>query len=146
MPCWTETKNGIFSLEAMYKVLEARPSFSCPLANIWSVLVQPKLCFFAWEATWGKILTLDQLQRRGFALANRCFLCQEVEETANHLLLPYAVTRVLWDLLFFIWHLLGEPSLGVGYAYGVEGIFCKKGLEDSMESGTFVYLLDSLEG
>ncbi|RVW67179.1 hypothetical protein CK203_062497 [Vitis vinifera] len=24
-----------------------------------------KVAFFAWEATWGKVLTLDRLQRRG---------------------------------------------------------------------------------
>ena len=89
-----------FSLEAMYKVLEPRPSISFPSANIWSVCVHPKLCFFALEANWGKVLTLDQLQRKGFALANRCFLCQEVEERANHLLLHCAITRVLWDFLF----------------------------------------------
>ena len=34
-----------------------------------------KVAFFAWEASWGKVLTLDQLQRRGHSLANRCFLC-----------------------------------------------------------------------
>ena len=56
--------------------------------------------FFAWEAVWGKILTLDQLKRRGFAFANRCFLCQEWEEIVDHLLLNCEKSRVLWELLF----------------------------------------------
>ena len=42
--------------------------------------------FFAWDASWGKVLTLDQLKRRERALANRCFLCEEEEETVDHLL------------------------------------------------------------
>ena len=47
-----------------------------------------KVGFFAWEASWGKILTLDQLKRKGRILANRCFLCEEEEEKmVEHLLL-----------------------------------------------------------
>ena len=34
------------------------------------------------------------------SLANRCFLCQQREESVDHLLLHYSKTRVLWELLF----------------------------------------------
>ncbi|RVX18219.1 hypothetical protein CK203_006709 [Vitis vinifera] len=37
---WMESKDGVFS---------------------------PKLSFFAWEASWGRVLTLDRLQKRGFS-------------------------------------------------------------------------------
>ena len=57
-----------------------------------------KVGFFAWEASWGKFLTQDQLKRRGWILANRCFLCCDEEETINHILVSKA--RVLWDLVF----------------------------------------------
>ena len=67
---------------------------------IWNVNVQPKISSFAWEATWGKALTLDMVQKRGRALANRCFMCLEKEEIIDHLLLHCSKTRVLWDLLF----------------------------------------------
>ncbi|RVW44335.1 hypothetical protein CK203_071086 [Vitis vinifera] len=67
---------------------------------IWNVWVQPKISFFAWEATWGKALTLDLIQKRGWVLANRCFMCLEKEETIDHLPLHCIKTRVLWDLLF----------------------------------------------
>ena len=62
--------------------------------------MQHKISFFAWEATWGKALTLDLIQKRGWALANKCFMCLEKEETIDHLLLHCTKTRVLWDLLF----------------------------------------------
>ena len=59
----------------------------------------PKVAFFTWKAFWGKVLALDQLQRRGNFLANRCVLCLSKVETVDHLL-HYAKTRVLWNLLF----------------------------------------------
>ena len=62
--------------------------------------MQPKISFFAWEATWGKALTLDLVQKKGWTLANRCFMCLEKEETIDHLFLHCSKTRVLWDLLF----------------------------------------------
>ena len=54
-----------------------------------------KLVFFAWEAVWGKVLILDQLQRRGWSLTNRCFLCLRHEESIDHLLLHCEMTWVL---------------------------------------------------
>ena len=62
--------------------------------------VQPKINFFAWEATWGKALTLDLIKKRGQALANRCFFGHEKEETIDYLLLHCTKTRVLWELVF----------------------------------------------
>ncbi|KAL6342404.1 hypothetical protein AAG906_009077 [Vitis piasezkii] len=51
-------------------------------------------------ASWGKVLTQDQLKRRGWNLANRCFLCCAEEETINHILVHCSKARVLWDLMF----------------------------------------------
>ncbi|RVW54677.1 putative ribonuclease H protein [Vitis vinifera] len=97
---WTETKSGKFSVKSLYIALEAGGSSLFPSSFIWNANVQPKISFFAWEATWGKALTLDLVQKRGWALANRCFMCLEKEETINHLLLHCSRTRALWDLLF----------------------------------------------
>ena len=73
-----------------------------PSRSIWNPVIPPRMGFFAWEASWGKVLTLDQLKRRGRALANRCFLCEEDEEDINHLLLHCKKAKMLWDLLLTI--------------------------------------------
>ncbi|RVX05699.1 LINE-1 reverse transcriptase-like [Vitis vinifera] len=105
MVSWTETKSGKFSVKSLYIALEAGGSSLFPSSFIWNVNVQPKISFFAWEATWGKALTLDLVQKRGWALVNRCFMCLEKEENINHLLLHCSRTRALWDLLFALFGL-----------------------------------------
>ena len=90
---WEETKNGIFSVKSMHLALRSRPVESFPWLGVWKTGVQPKISLFTWEAIWGEILTCDQLQKRGFTLANRCHLCLEEEETMDHLLLHCVKTR-----------------------------------------------------
>ena len=54
-----------------------------------------KVGFFTWEASWVKVLTLDQLKKRGRSLVNRCFLCAEGEEMVNHLLIHCSKAKIL---------------------------------------------------
>ncbi|RVW93513.1 putative ribonuclease H protein [Vitis vinifera] len=97
---WKETSNGIFSVKSLYNDLASRRVDQFPNGMIWSPCVPTKVSFFAWEASWGKVLTLDQLKKRGRILANRCFLCCEEEESIDHILIHCTRARVLWELLF----------------------------------------------
>ena len=56
--------------------------------------------FFAWEVSWNKISTIDQLKRRGWNMLNRCYLCKEKEETSDHLILFCETATVLWSFIF----------------------------------------------
>ena len=98
---WKETKDRIFSIKFLYSVLDSRSVVQFPKSIIWSPCVPTKVgFFFAWEASWGKVLTLDQLKKRGWTLANRCFLCYAEEESIDHILIHCIKARVLWELLF----------------------------------------------
>ena len=75
----------------------------CSLISSFGILgFSRKLVFFAWEASWGKVLTLDNLKKKGRALAKRFFLCEKEEETVDHLLVHCSQTRVIWKLLLAI--------------------------------------------
>ena len=68
-----ETMTYGLSVRLMYRKLMHSLPTDFPFRSIWNPIVPPKLGFFAWEVSWGKVLTLDQLKRRGILLANRCF-------------------------------------------------------------------------
>ncbi|RVW47197.1 putative ribonuclease H protein [Vitis vinifera] len=93
-------KKGQFRVKEAYNLLARSDDIGFPSRSIWVTRVPTKVCFFAWEATWGRVLTLDRLQRRGLQLPNRCFLCGCEEESVNHILLHCTVVRVLWDIVF----------------------------------------------
>ncbi|RVW58897.1 putative mitochondrial protein [Vitis vinifera] len=62
---WKVTSNGIFSVKSLYNDLSSRRAGLFPHGLIWSPSVPSKVSFFAWEASWGKVLTMDQLKRGG---------------------------------------------------------------------------------
>ena len=81
-----EAKDGRFIVKFMYKLLSDSSDATFPFKSIWNPCVPSKIEFiFAWETSWGKILTLDQLKRRRRVLANRYFLCEEDEEMVDYL-------------------------------------------------------------
>ena len=97
---WTISKSWKFSVKSLYSALEPDDPFLFLWSIIWNSCMSPKVAFFAWETTWGKALTLYKAHKRGFPLANRCFLHHFEEKTVDHILLHCAKTRILWQLLF----------------------------------------------
>ena len=63
---------------------------------------------YAWEASWGKVLTLDQLKRKGYALASWCVLCEKDEETVDHILVHCSKARMLWDIMLTLCASFGQ--------------------------------------
>ena len=95
-----ETKSDDFSVKSLYKALESGFLDPFLMKIIWNLCVQPKVGFFVREAMWGKALTLDQIQKRGLSLVNRCYLCQMHEESIDHIILHCLKTRALWEMFF----------------------------------------------
>ena len=97
---WKETRSGSFLLSFFMMLWRQgmQPLFCGTSYGIHECL--SKWAFFAWEASCGKVLTLDRLKRRGWTLANRCFLCLVEEEYIDHVLIHCSKAKVLWELIF----------------------------------------------
>ena len=87
--------HGKYGVKGAYNGLVVINACDFPYRGVWVNKVPTKVAFFAWEAAWGKILTLDRLKKRGWQFPNRCFLCGCEEESVNHILLHCIVVRTL---------------------------------------------------
>ena len=139
--------HGIFGLKDAYNLLLVPNACAFPNKCIWVDKVPTKVVFFAWEATWGKILTLDRLQKRGWQLLNHCFLCGCEEENVNHILLHCIVVRVLWEIvlaLFGVQWVFPESVKEVLFSW--RDPFVGKKKEKDLKFHPVVYFLDGMEG
>ena len=62
---WKGGRNGQFRVKEAYNLLPNPNDITFLSSCIWVNKVLAKVAFFAWEATWGKVLTLDRLHKKG---------------------------------------------------------------------------------
>ena len=92
---WKIERKGKFSVKSYYRSLKVENKPLFPEKEVWGSRAPLRTRFFAWEAVWGKISTVDMLMRRSWSMVNRCNLCKENEESADHILIHCGKTREL---------------------------------------------------
>uniref|UniRef100_A0A2N9H909 Reverse transcriptase zinc-binding domain-containing protein n=1 Tax=Fagus sylvatica TaxID=28930 RepID=A0A2N9H909_FAGSY len=97
---WSLKKNGTFDIRSFSLAIRGSVSNGFPWKGIWGIKVPRRVAFFVWTATWGNILTCDNLRRRGFVMVDWCCLCRCNDENVAHLLLHCPVARELWSYVF----------------------------------------------
>ncbi|CAL1356777.1 unnamed protein product [Linum trigynum] len=101
-PNWSAVSSGRFSVSSATKHLAAVRSTSSdhfPAKMVWQNLIPSKICIFLWLVYHNRLLTLDNLKKRGYHLPNRCSLCKKQEESANHMFVFCEFSRQVWNRL-----------------------------------------------
>jgi hypothetical protein len=94
---WSLRQHGRFGSKSFYQALIGQSNIHFPWKAIWRVKAPRRVAFFVWTAAWGKILTCDNLMRRGYSLAGWCCMCRKEWETGDHLLLHCVQASDLWS-------------------------------------------------
>ena len=97
---WRWDVNGGFSVSSFYNHLAGHRLATFPTKYVWSTTIPTKTSFFLWVAMHEKISTIDNLQRRRWKFANRCYLCKSEAETTNHLLIHCPIASYIWSFFF----------------------------------------------
>jgi hypothetical protein len=87
----------VFQVRSYYHVLSPSDGVLFPWKCIWKPKVPPRVTFFIWTVTLGKILTADNLRRRNVILFSWCCMCKVDGETIDHMFIHCKVVRELWD-------------------------------------------------
>ena len=72
---------------------------------MWQLKVPPRVAFFSWSASLGKILTTDNLLKRSIIVLDRCYMSKRCRESVDHLLLHCPIASELWSLVFCLFGL-----------------------------------------
>ena len=76
---------------SFYMILQGSPTLSFPWKAIWRVKAPWRVSFFVWTTALGKILTGDNLFKRGYSLVSWYCMCCCCGESTDHLLIHCSV-------------------------------------------------------
>ena len=107
---WTPRQHGRFKAKSFYQVLSGKVDITFPWKAIWRVKAPRRVAFFAWTTAWGRILTYDNLMRKGYSMAGWCYMCREGCETGDYLLIHCALTSNIYHSILLLWGSLGVPK------------------------------------
>ena len=103
---WLDSSSGKFSVKSFYQIIKGGREAVVPRKLIWFSGIPTKVSFFVWTTALNRILTIDNLVRRGWVLVNRCCMCGMAAESVDHLMLHCVVASQLWALIFALFGLL----------------------------------------
>jgi hypothetical protein len=95
----TLTYRAIFSKIAYGGLFLGATSFS-PWERIWKTWAPPKCHFFMWLVAHKRCWTTDRLARRGLPHPECCPLCDQADESIDHLLVTCVFSRQFWFHMF----------------------------------------------
>jgi hypothetical protein len=80
--------------------IQFRGSFSpYPATPVWKAFAQPRCKFFVWLVMRDRILTTDNMIKKGWPCDHNCSLCLCLHETTKHLLVDCNYTEAVWNLV-----------------------------------------------
>jgi hypothetical protein len=94
---WPWSSSGKYSAKSTYCMLMQGGERSQLGEAIWRSKATPKSKLFSWLATQKRIWTSDRRARFGLQLhSSACFVCDQEEDTADHIILQCVVARETW--------------------------------------------------
>jgi hypothetical protein len=106
---WTRgDRSGNISAKNVYNALASKlwtHNKSWWHRSLWDWDLAPKIKLFTWLMMEDKILTWDNLQRRGWSGPSICGMCRQESETVLHMMLHCSFTQQVWNQILKVYKL-----------------------------------------
>ncbi|KAL6626203.1 hypothetical protein ACP70R_029929 [Stipagrostis hirtigluma subsp. patula] len=107
---WRLDASGQYSSKSAYTAYFFGAVTFEPWHRLWKTWAPAKCKMFLWLAIKNRCWTADRLAKRGLSHPDKCPLCDQEDETIQHLLTTCVVTRQVWFSLFSPLQLAGSVS------------------------------------
>nr|CAD1822879.1 unnamed protein product [Ananas comosus var. bracteatus] len=96
---WRWCNSGIFTVKSLYNFIQKGGVTETRFLLLWKNKLPLKVKIFGWLVLLKKVLTRDNLAKRGWSGVDTCSLCLDEAETIEHLFMNCYVTRALLGCL-----------------------------------------------
>lgn len=96
---WKWTKEGKFTVKSFYNERVGGPYIGMEISKVWTIKAPTRVQVFIWFMLQDKILTIQNLKRRGWEMPNRCSLCCKQEETVKHMFMLCQYTKRVMQMV-----------------------------------------------
>lgn len=94
---WTPSASGIFTTKSAYERFFTGSTTFEPYKRLWRSWAPLRVKIFVWMAVLNRCWTADRLARCGLQHPERCVLCDQEEETVQHILTSCVFARQIWS-------------------------------------------------
>ena len=105
---WKLSNGGQYSAKSAYDSFFVGKILFRPWERIWKTWAPAKCRFFLWLVAHKRCWTSDRLARRGLPHPEKCPLCDQADESIDHLLIECVFSRQFW---YYILRQVGLHSL-----------------------------------
>ena len=102
---WKLTQYGIYTSKSTYEACFVGSIKFTPWRKVWRSWAPLRCKFFVWLAVKHRLWMADRLASRGMQHHPACLMCDQAQETTNHLLLLCVFTRQIWFSVFIKLHM-----------------------------------------
>ena len=96
---WRWTADGVYTTQSAYQIQCVGVYSRIKITPIWKAKAEHKCRFFAWTLMHKKILTANNLLKRGWTEDTECKLCDNDLETPAHLYKDCPFTKKVWGII-----------------------------------------------
>ncbi len=114
---WRWCPQGTFNPRNAYKFLMFDGVDDRRVRHLWSIRIPPKVKIFLWLVNRNRILTADNLSKRGWVGPSVCCLCGRASKCLSHLFFFCPFARAAWS-----WNLFSEPCTLSSFLNTVGGL------------------------
>lgn len=93
---WRWSPDGAYSASSAYRAYFISMSSLLGARELWKASAPPKVKFFFWLTLHEHLWTADQRRRHGLQVSAECALCDQGDETIDHLFIACVFARELW--------------------------------------------------